>query len=92
MGNQRKNIIGKYTIYDYISPKMWAIIIMPIEIRVDNAHEFVHIHFLIEVLIIRLIKLILMKFMRLLHSILKLIKLLIKKSYGRNYYDCNTNG
>ena len=28
-----KNFIGDYIIYENITPKMWAIIIMPIEIR-----------------------------------------------------------
>ena len=32
-------------IYENITPKMWAIVIMPIEIRIDNAHGYVHIHF-----------------------------------------------
>ncbi|MDR2623170.1 MAG: hypothetical protein LBC39_01165 [Methanobrevibacter sp.] len=44
-GSQNKNIIGDYLIYDNKTPRMWAIVIMPIEIRVDNAHGFVHIHF-----------------------------------------------
>jgi len=44
-GLRNKNFIGDYIIYDNITPKMWAIIIMPIEIRIDNAHGYVHIHF-----------------------------------------------
>jgi len=44
-GLRNKNFIGDYIIYDNIAPKMWAIIIMPIEIRIDNAHDYVHIHF-----------------------------------------------
>ena len=42
---KNKNFIGDYIVYDNITPKMWAIIIMPIEIRIDNAHGYVHIHF-----------------------------------------------
>ncbi|MDR0911329.1 MAG: hypothetical protein LBM96_01845 [Methanobrevibacter sp.] len=44
-GSRNKNFIGEYIIYDSMTPRMWAIVIMPIELRVDNAHGFVHIHF-----------------------------------------------
>ncbi|MCL2116586.1 MAG: hypothetical protein FWH29_10255 [Methanobrevibacter sp.] len=44
-GLRGKNFIRDYIIYDNTTPKMWAIIVMPIEIRIDNAHGYVHIHF-----------------------------------------------
>ncbi|MGL4669841.1 MAG: hypothetical protein ACRCVG_04515 [Methanobacteriaceae archaeon] len=34
-----------YNIYERKSRKGWAIIIMPIGIRIDNFHGFPHIHF-----------------------------------------------
>ncbi|MDR1820615.1 MAG: hypothetical protein LBR15_10285 [Methanobrevibacter sp.] len=40
-----KSFIGDYTLHINVTSKMWAIVIMPIQIRVDNTHGFVHIHF-----------------------------------------------
>ncbi|MGL6298850.1 MAG: hypothetical protein ACRC1M_06775 [Methanobacteriaceae archaeon] len=37
--------IGEYDLYERKSRKGWAIIIMPIGIRIDNFHGFPHIHF-----------------------------------------------
>jgi hypothetical protein len=37
--------IGKYTIYSKKSMRGWAITIMPIKIRIDNYHNFPHMHF-----------------------------------------------
>jgi hypothetical protein len=47
MGNGFKNIIkySRYKIHEHVTSKSWAIIIMPIDIKIDNAHGFVHIHF-----------------------------------------------
>jgi hypothetical protein len=45
LSERHRNKIGKYTIHVNITPRTWAIIIMPPEIRIDNANGFVHIHF-----------------------------------------------
>ncbi|KZX12254.1 hypothetical protein [Methanobrevibacter curvatus] len=37
--------IGQYDIYARESPRGWAIIIMPTNIRIDTFHGYPHIHF-----------------------------------------------
>jgi hypothetical protein len=88
---KEKNIIGKYIIYDNISPRMWAIIIMPIEIRVDNAHGFVHIHFSHKGFQHKINKVDFNEIYEIIIHHIEINQTIDKKSYGKNYYDCNTN-
>jgi len=43
--NTIKRKVGNYDVYERISNRGWAIIIMPSGIRIDTFHGFSHIHF-----------------------------------------------